>query len=131
MRIGFGLAALAAVVATPAMAKIPAGIWSNPANSVHVAFKSCGRAMCGTVVWANAKAQADAERGGTDRLVGERLFEDFVEDGPGQWSGGVYVPDIGKTVEGTITQIDDRTLTGEGCLFAGFGCKQQTWKRIK
>ena len=53
------IAALATGSAAAASAP-PAGVWANPHNSVHVAFKRCGRAMCGTVVWANAKAQADA-----------------------------------------------------------------------
>jgi uncharacterized protein (DUF2147 family) len=109
----------------------PPGIWANPQRSVHVAFKRCGDAMCGKVVWASAKAIADAERGGADRLVGEELFRDFYEDEPGRWSGEVYIPDIGQSVTGTITQVNPRTLVGEGCVIAGFGCKQQEWRRIK
>lgn len=133
MRLHLVSLAALALAAAPAHARggPPPGIWANPSNSVHVAFKRCGDSVCGTVVWANAKAIADAERGGTDRLVGEELFRDFQEDEPGRWSGEVYIPDVGQTVQGTITQVDARTLLGEGCLFAGFGCKQQEWKRIK
>jgi len=110
----------------------PAGIWANPSNSVHVAFKRCGEDMiCGSVVWASLSAEADARRGGTDRLVGTMLFRDFVEDGAHSWSGDVYIPDIGQNLSGTISQVDARTLVGEGCVFAGFGCKSQTWKRVK
>ncbi len=134
MRYLYRLAAIAlAATAAPALAgSPPAGIWANPSNSVHVAFKRCGEeAICGTVVWASAKAEADAQRGGTDRLVGTMLFRDFVEEGPHSWSGEVYIPDIGQSLSGTITQTDARTLVGEGCVFAGFGCKAQTWKRLK
>jgi uncharacterized protein (DUF2147 family) len=125
LALGSALGASAASAATP-----PPGTWANPANSVHVAFKKCGKAICGTVVWANAKAQADAARGGTDRLVGQQLFRDFVETGKGKWDGQVLVPDIGQAVTGTITLVDARTLVGEGCVMKGFGCKSQTWKRI-
>ncbi|CUS44741.1 MAG: DUF2147 domain-containing protein [Pseudomonadota bacterium] len=114
-----------------AAASAPPGIWANPSDSVRVAFRRCGEAICGTVIWANAKAEADARRGGTDRLVGTMLFRDFVEEDAHRWSGEVYIPDIGQSLSGTITQIDARTLVGEGCVFAGFGCKSQTWKRLK
>lgn len=130
MRTYLGILA-AVIAATPAGAAIPGGVWANPSRSVHVTFKRCGEAMCGTVVWASAKAKEDARRGGTDPLVGTRLFDRFVEEDDGLWSGEVFVPDIGQRVSGTVERIDARTLRGEGCLFAGLGCQSQTWKRIK
>ncbi|MDQ0837775.1 DUF2147 domain-containing protein [Sphingomonas faeni] len=122
-----------ALIAAPASARTspPAGVWANPRNTVHVTFKRCRDAICGTVIWASRTAIEDARAGGADRLVGEELFRDFVEDEPGRWSGEVFIPDVGQTVSGTITQGDARTLIGEGCMFAGFGCKTQSWKRIK
>lgn len=126
------LALLSAAVAAPAVAGAPAGVWANPSNSVHVTFKRCGDdVMCGRVVWANARAKADAERGSGERLVGTEMFRDFVEEAPGEWHGEVYIPDIDKTLSGTITRIDSRTLRGEGCLFGSLGCQSQTWKRVK
>ena len=101
----FGLAA------SVAEARVPAGVWANPSNSVQVRFAPCGRGqdaqlMCGTVIWASEQAKADAARGGSDRLVGTRLFTDFEEEEPGRWAGTVFIPDIGREVEGTITQVD-------------------------
>lgn len=131
MRFMYGVAlATLALAGNAAAATPPPGVWTNPANTVHVAFERCGAAVCGTVVWASAKARADAQRGGTGQLVGAQLFRDFVEEAPGRWSGEVFVPDIGRTISGTLTLIDKRTLTGEGCLLPGIGCKGQTWKRI-
>lgn len=126
----FGLAA------SVAEARVPAGVWANPSNSVQVRFAPCGRGqdaqlMCGTVIWASEQAKADAARGGSDRLVGTRLFTDFEEEEPGRWAGTVFIPDIGREVEGTITQVDGKTLVGEGCLFGGLGCRQQRWRRVK
>ena len=125
----FGLAA------SVAEARVPAGVWANPSNSVQVRFAPCGRGqdaqlMCGTVIWASEQAKADAARGGSDRLVGTRLFTDFEEEEPGRWAGTVFIPDIGREVEGTITQVDAKTLVGEGCLFGGLGCRQQRWRRV-
>ncbi|WP_433910621.1 DUF2147 domain-containing protein [Sphingomonas yabuuchiae] len=117
-------------------ARVPAGTWANPSNTVQVRFAPCGRGadaqlMCGTVVWASEQAKADAARGGSPRLIGTQLFSDFEEEEPGRWSGTVYVPDIGREVQGTITQIDARTLVGEGCLFGSLGCREQRWRRVK
>ncbi|WP_322965571.1 DUF2147 domain-containing protein [Sphingomonas fuzhouensis] len=127
---------VAGLAASAAEARVPQGTWANPSNTVQVRFAPCGRGrdaqlMCGTVVWASEQAKADAARGGSPRLVGTQLFSDFEEEEPGRWSGTVYVPDIGREVQGTITQIDARTLVGEGCLFGSLGCREQRWRRVK
>ncbi|WP_236697030.1 DUF2147 domain-containing protein [Sphingomonas sp. Leaf257] len=124
------------LTASAADARVPAGTWANPSNTVQVRFAPCGRGldaelMCGTVVWASEQAKADAARGGSPRLVGTQLFSDFEEEEAGRWSGTVYVPDIGREVQGTITQIDARTLVGEGCLLGSLGCREQRWRRVK
>ena len=106
------------------------GVWKNPSGSVHVRAEPCGDKMCGTVVWANDKAIADARRGGTDNLIGLQLFRGFVHEKPGLWRGKVYVPDIAKTFSGTVSVIDRNTLKGAGCLLGRFGCKSQLWTRI-
>ncbi|MBY0521111.1 MAG: DUF2147 domain-containing protein [Sphingomonas sp.] len=125
--------ACATVWAAPAAAQndVPRGTWSNPAGSVHVVFRGCDDAICGKVTWASRAARADAARGGSEPLVGLTLFDHFVPEERGRWHGAVLVPDIGKRVSGTITLVNARTLVGEGCLFAGFGCKSQTWTRIR
>jgi uncharacterized protein (DUF2147 family) len=130
-RVLLGCAALLAATAHAAPPRAPAGTWANPAKSVHVAFKPCGRGICGTVVWASPQAEADAQRGGGGRLTGTMLFRDFQPVDATHWEGTVFVPDIGAQLTGTIEQINARTLKGEGCVFAGFGCKTQVWTRIK
>jgi uncharacterized protein (DUF2147 family) len=130
-RVLLGCAALLSATAHAAPPRVPAGTWANPAKSVHVAFKPCGRGICGTVVWASPQAEADAQRGGGGRLTGTMLFRDFQPVDATRWEGTVFVPDIGARLTGTIEQINARTLKGEGCVFAGFGCKTQVWTRIK
>ncbi len=129
----WGCAALAAGMAMPlhAAEDRSIGIWRNPQNSVHVRSAPCGDSMCGTVVWANDKAKADARRGGTDTLVGLELFRNFRKDKTGNWRGKVFVPDINKTFSGSIQVIDPNTLKGSGCLIGRVGCKSQTWTRIE
>ena len=103
----------------------------NPSNSVHVRIHQCGKSRCGTVVWANAKAKADSARGGTPNLVGTELFREFHEVSPKVWKGKVFVPDLNKTFTGTGTVKDQNTVVARGCLFAGVGCKSQTWTRVR
>lgn len=125
---------IAAALALPAaaQAKAPAGTWQNPKGTVRVQFRDCGAggAICGRIVWASATAQAKTDAAGGGRLVGRDLFQQFLPAGAGRWAGSVLIPDIGQSVQGTITQTGPRTLVGEGCLFAGYGCKQQVWTQV-
>lgn len=129
-RTALGLGLMALCTAATSAADNSFGIWKNPSGSVHIRARPCGDRMCGVVVWANAKATADAKRGGTDPLVGAELFRDFVMEKPGRWRGKVFVPDINMTFSGTITVIDDHTLKGDGCLLGRIACKSQTWTRL-
>ena len=126
---------IAAPVAAPALADEPvappiATEWRNPSNSVHVRIDRCDGRLCGTVTWASAKAQADARKGGTQNLIGTRLFRDLEPAGVGKWRGKVFVPDIRRTFSGTISFADPNTMVGKGCVLFGVICKSQTWKRI-
>lgn len=121
------LAATASTAETP-----PAnyGIWTNPQRSVQIRIQPCGKALCGVVIWANAKAQADARKGGTDKLLGADLFTGFVPAGDMTWRGKVFVPDMGKTFSGTVKRLNPTTLRAEGCLLGRVVCKSQEWTRV-
>lgn len=106
------------------------GVWRNESDSVHIRISSCGEAVCGTVIWASAKAKADVARRGRT-LIGAQLFREFRPGDDGMWHGQVYVPDIDRTFTGTITMTDSDTLTGTGCLVRKLGCRTQTWKRVR
>lgn len=124
-----------ALIGMPGMASAePAtsfGVWRNPQNSVHVRAQPCGSKMCGVVVWANDKARADAARGGTQELDGLILFRDFTRENAGEWRGKVFVPDIGRTFSGTITQLDDTRLEGKGCIAGRVMCRSQIWTKVR
>jgi len=119
------------LAATPLRAAPPvAGTWRNPAGSVEVAMAPCGPRLCGTVVYASDRARDDAARGGTDRLIGTQLFRGLEADGPGHWSGEVFVPDLGQTVAGTLALVDANALEVSGCVIPGLVCQTQTWTRV-
>jgi uncharacterized protein (DUF2147 family) len=124
------LLSLPAVVAATDEESELRGTWRNPKDSVHVEIGPCGRAMCGVVVWASEKAKADAREGGTEALIGINLLRDFVSTGDGRWRGKVFVPDLGKTVTGTVDMIDADTFRARSCALAVF-CKTQLWRRIR
>lgn len=106
------------------------GEWRNPADTVHVAMRPCGPSLCGVITWASDEAKADAAAMGADSLVGVELFRDLVADGRDHWSGEVFVPDLGRTVTGTLAQLDAVTLQVEGCVIPGLVCQSQLWTRV-
>jgi len=103
------------------------GVWRNARGTVQIETRRCGRGLCGKVVRASAEAE-EAAGGG---LVGTELFRNLERGDDGLWYGSVYVPDIGREVEGTIEQTGPDQLSATGCLFAGFGCKAQLWSRVR
>lgn len=135
-RLRAAAAAVAVIVGTGAASPAGAeasdafGVWRNPKNSVHVEIRDCGAAACGYVVWASAKAQADARKGGTENLVGLQLLRDFVEAKNGELRGRVFVPDLNITISGSALRLDDNTLRARGCLVRNVVCKSQTWTRV-
>jgi uncharacterized protein (DUF2147 family) len=130
-----GAAQTPAQTANPsaAVAKLPdgayLGTWRNPSGSVRIRASRCGNVVCGTIVFANDKAKADAKRGGTDPLIGTQLFEEFTARGPNQWRGRVFVPDLNRRVTGTATLETPNTIRVEGCA-AKVICRNQVWTRV-
>lgn len=126
--LGAALPSLAAAALLPVE---PVGVWRNPKNSVHIALRPCGPEICGYVVWASPKAEADARKGGAEKLVGQQLMRGFKVDAKsGVARGKVFVPDINKVFGGSAEMIDARSLRAKGCLLGNVLCKTQVWVRI-
>lgn len=106
------------------------GSWRNPDGSVTIRIDECGGKLCGTVVAASAEAIADAHDGGTDHLVGTRLFDGYRRDGANHWSGVVFVPDLGHSFSSHIVLIDHDHARVAGCLLGRFLCQSQIWQRV-
>ena len=123
------LAALFGMASTSAQAA-DMGVWRNPHDSVRVEIKSCGTSTCGTVVYASAKAQADARKSGYSTLIGQQLLRDFEPVGNGNMRGRVFVPTLKVTLAGTAEFIDARTMRAKGCVLGNLLCKSQIWTRV-
>lgn len=124
-------AAMLLGASVPLPPSVPTGRWANPKHTLEVETRPCGRAtLCGAIVWANAKAQADARDAGVDPLVGTELLQNYRAAGGGEWAGRVYVPDMGRSFSSHIKLTTPDTLTIAGCLVGRFFCKSQVWRRV-
>jgi uncharacterized protein (DUF2147 family) len=132
MRSFIRLAVLALTASTAAAAQTPleGGLWMNPHGTVAVRTGACGGKLCGWVAWADADSLADARDAGVERLVGTELLENYVPDGPGAWSGTVFVPDKGRRFSSEINQLSPDRLKIKGCILGGLICRSQVWTRI-
>ena len=123
----------AAAIAAPALAQkpvTPTGVWQSPGGNTRLRLSKCGTNICGKVAWASPKAKADAARGGHPNLVGMNLFENFSRTGPNSFSGRVFVPDINRRFNGTLTVTNPTTINVRGCLVRNIGCRSETWTRV-
>ncbi|HWK37199.1 DUF2147 domain-containing protein [Sphingomonas sp.] len=129
------VAALATLAAAPGGAQSTIGPvqgeWRNGRNTVHIRTYPCGDQVCGVVSWADATAEADARRGGTQQLRGTQIFREFRPVGDGSYKGRVFVPDLNSTFSGRLTVTPDGKLLGKGCLIGGLFCKTTTWLRVQ
>ncbi len=89
----------------------------------------CGKQLCGRVVAATARAQEKARERGVPKLIGTELLRGFRRSGGG-WSGSLFVPDQGQTVESTVRVAGPNQLEISGCLIGGVLCKTQVWTRV-
>ncbi|MCU6455334.1 DUF2147 domain-containing protein [Sphingomonas sp. A2-49] len=140
-----GLATIAAVTMTLIGAGVPAagagtaalpsdapiGRWTNPKGTLAVETGPCVRGgLCGQIVWASERAQAEARQAGIADLIGTQLLQDYRRVGTGSWTGRVYVPDMGRSFSSRIRQTSAATLSISGCLVDGLLCKSQVWHRV-
>lgn len=63
-------------------------------------------------------------------LVGLDIFDGFIYDGDGQWSGGfIYDPNSGKTYRGKLRLVDGNTLEVRGFIGISLIGRTDTWLR--
>jgi uncharacterized protein (DUF2147 family) len=137
--IGLNMLAVAATLLIGAAApeapspQVPApfGMWRNPHGTVIVHIYPCASELCGKIVWASPDAVAAARDAHYDKpLVGTELLSNYRPDGPGRWTGTVFVPDRGSSYSSKIVLQPPAQLDISGCLIGGFFCKHQTWNRV-
>ena len=96
------------------------GIWLQGNGKSKVRFASCGRNLCGTIVWLKNTAGPGK--------IGERVFYDMVADSGNSWNGRAFDPASGREYKGKMTLAGD-SLTTSGCAFWGLICRSIVWSR--
>ena len=118
----------------------PKGVWLTPAGNSHIEILSCGKKLCGKLVWFTEPRNAD----GTPKLdvknknvalqtrplLGLQLMSGFTAAGDGKWTKGrIYNPEDGQTYRSKLEVKDQDTLSVSGCVL--FFCKDQIWTRVE
>ena len=129
LAIALAAASSAAAAAQPPPEASVYGVWIGKHKNVKVQTKPCGKALCGSVVWATPDALQEARNSGTDNLIGLQLFSGYHRTSDGDWEGKVFVPDLKRTFYSRIKQVGPDQLRISGCILGGLICKYQTWTR--
>ena len=118
----------------------PKGVWLTPAGNSHIEILSCGKKLCGKLVWFTEPNNADGtpkldEKNKnvalrTRPLLGLQLMSGFTKTGDGKWTKGrIYNPEDGQTYRSKLEVKDQDTLSVSGCVL--FFCKDQIWTRVE
>lgn len=121
------LAALALIAGQAAPASSIEGRWRSPGGNSIIGIAPCGGNLCGTVVWASAKAKQDARKS-TDQLVGTQLLTGLQQKGTG-WQGRIFIPDKNMRVTAKIQLVSANQIKVSGCAIGKSLCKSALWTR--
>jgi len=122
------LAVLALIAAQAAPQTSIEGQWRSPGGNSIIGIGPCGGNLCGTVVWASAKAKADARKA-TDQLVGTQLLTGLEQKGAG-WQGRIFIPDKNMRVTAKIQLVSANQIKVSGCAIGKSLCKSALWTRV-
>ena len=136
-----GMAAIM-VPAGGAYAADPMGTWYTQGRQAQVQIARCAEDLCGTIISlkdpidpATGKPQTDTENEDKAKrnrpVIGIQVLIGMKPAGADKWSGRVYGPEEGKSVNGNLVMKDANTLSIEGCLLGGLLCRSETWTRAK
>lgn len=129
---------LAAALSLSAAEPEIAGLWSTGGDGGRVRIETCGEAVCGRLVAADALDQdpdlkdvnhPDPQM--RDRpLQGVAIIEDFTRAEDGKWEPGtLYDPEEGRVItRGHLELLGEDTLQVRGCV--AFICQTQEWTRV-
>lgn len=124
----FTLAALALMIATPAIADPVLGLYKTQAGDDgrfgHVELYQCEASICGVIRKAFDASGAEIP---SDN-IGRRMIWDMQSQGDGAYGKGkIWAPDRDKTYSSKMS-LSGKTLQVSGCVFGI--CRAQTWTRV-
>lgn len=107
------------------------GVWLTENGDSKIRISPCGKAYCGTVVWAKANSLDENNPDPSLRkrsVVGMPLTKDMRPAGD-RYAGSIYNPENGKTYTVTMQVKGSSKLEVEGCVL-GFLCGGESWSRL-
>lgn len=123
------LTGLALALLTVAASDPLEGLWKNPIGSAIIRVAPCGKVLCGTVVWASARGEAEVAKT-TTRVVGTIVLTNLRQSSPNRWTGRLFIPDDNIHVSATLEIVNGRDLKLTGCGLLGLICRTQIWTRF-
>jgi len=121
----------AVLLAFVAQAAPPASIegqWRSPGGNSIIGVAPCGSSLCGTVLWASARAKQDARKA-TDQLIGTQILTGLQQK-EDSWQGRLFIPDKNMRVTAKIRLIGEKQLKVAGCALGKSLCKSSLWTRL-
>ncbi|WP_428641313.1 DUF2147 domain-containing protein [Roseibium sp.] len=128
-------AGLFVITTAQALAADARGDWVRPNGASKIRITSCGKSLCGKLVWLR-DPRNDTENPDVSKrsrsLLGVQIVRSMQPTGKaGQWKGKVYNAEDGKTYTGFIELTSVNKLKLEGCVMGGLICKGETWNRVE
>ena len=104
----------------------PVGRWKSATGESHYDVSLCGDGtqLCAKLVWLRDDALSDE----TEPYLGTYLIENADAVAQNTWQGEVHIFD--QTLGGTITVVDPRTISLQGCYLVVI-CKSFELKKMK
>jgi uncharacterized protein (DUF2147 family) len=129
LRFNFKSRALASILFALAGADTghadPSGVWrAKDGGTIRV--RPCGSGYCASIASVKPTLDPDTGKPWADKhnsdthkrnrsLVGVPVLMSMKPSGPGKWSGRLYDSDSGQMYDGHLVEVDDSTITIEGC----------------
>ena len=118
----------------------PRGVWLTKDGNSHIEIRSCGKKLCGKIVWIDEPNNADGSPKldtknknkalQTRPILGLELLSGFTDAGGGKWTKGrIYNPEDGQTYRSKLEVKDQDTLDVSGCVL--IFCQAQSWTRVE
>ena len=137
-RVAIILAALFALVATPAMATDSiVGRWITPEKDAVITISKCGSSYCGRLSKYLVKPEGGVNQKDVNnpnkrlrsrKLLGVALLSGLKKDGK-EYKGTIYDPRNGKSYRSVVRRKSASVLVVKGCL--GPFCQSQNWTRAR
>ena len=108
------------------------GVWLTENGDSKIRMSPCGKAYCGTVIWAKTNSLDEQNPDPSLRkrsIVGLPLTKDMRPAGDRGYAGSIYNPENGKTYNVTMQVKGSSKLEVEGCVL-GFLCGGESWSRL-